>query len=357
MKQLLVIACVMIAATTFSSCNSKKTGMENAESVPPPSSESGLNFAEGFATAGRLYPDKLRDIPGGIIAANYPNPCFAVYEDSLYFWKHNTSVQAAEDLQLVEYGAFVFTKKGWYLRVKMTTAEFAEHYHCKDGIIKKGMVYTDSASWRRDKKLIGGDALWYYLARDKSGRLVKGTAPIETEGKLQEDPARALTVVSSVLTWTGYGEIGNYKLSGTVPAEKIDIESFADSIRSVHISIDIADLKSDNKQLEEHLRGEDFFDVKKYPGAGFVSEKIEYAGAAAVRITGILTIKDVSKTVQFEASISKEKVGQKINGTISIDRTIFGIRYNSKSFFSGLGDQAIKDKFDLTFVVMCSDFN
>ena len=43
---------------------------------------------------------------------------------------------------------------------------------------------------------------------------------------------------------------------------------------------------------------------------------------------------------------------RRYSGKITIDRTIFGVQYGSKSFFDNLGDQAIKNEFDLNFVLM-----
>ena len=89
----------------------------------------------------------------------------------MYIGKHNTTIQTKEDLQIVEYGSFVCTGKRWYLRTTMLAKDFENYYNCKDGLLKKGLVYTDNLSWRRDKTISGGDAMWYYIAKDKYGRL------------------------------------------------------------------------------------------------------------------------------------------------------------------------------------------
>lgn len=64
---------------------------------------------------GRLLPKKLRQIPFGIVAGHFPNPCYAEFENGKYVWKHNTTVTTNKDLQIEEYGSFVYTKFGWYL--------------------------------------------------------------------------------------------------------------------------------------------------------------------------------------------------------------------------------------------------
>ncbi len=351
MKQIIsILAASVVLISVFFACTSKnnrdKDQQEQSSNKLPIETS---DFDGGFTSAGRLFPEKLRDIPVGITVAHFPNPTYAVLEDSMYIWKHNTSVQASEDLQLVEYGSFVYTKKGWYLRVTMTAEEFATTYNCKNGLLKKGIIYRDNESWRREKKLTSGDAMWYYIAKDKFGKLVKGTGPIETEGKLKSTTRHIATVSSSSLTWTGYGEIGDYSLSGTVPVKNIEIAIDSSILSNVDITINLAGLTSENDQLATHLKDKDFFDVTKYPTARFISEKINYNNLGEATITGNLTVKGKTEKISFPLAIKNQGSGQLLSGKISIDRTVFGIKYNSKSFFSNLGDQAIKNNFDLKF--------
>jgi polyisoprenoid-binding protein YceI len=313
-----------------------------------------LNFEGGARSANRLFPDKLRDLPNEITAAHYPNPCYATYEDSMYIWKHNITIQAKEDLQIVDYGSFVYTDKGWYLRVSMTAADFETSYNCKGGLLKKGITYTDNASWRRDNQLRGGDAMWYFIAKDKNGRLVKGTAPIETEGKLINSTVKTVSVLQSNISWTGYGEIGNYSLTGSIKLKNATINTSSDSLKNAAVVFDMTSITHEEKNLEEHLKGEDFFEVSKYTTAAFEAQKIVYTNDSTATATGILTIKGISKPISIALKINKGKNQQTIKGKISVDRTVFGIKYNSKSFFGDLGDKAIKNNFDLTFDIIIS---
>lgn len=312
------------------------------------------DFAGGAKATNRLLPDKLRNLPNEITATHYPNPCYATYEDSMYIWKHNTTIQAKEDLQIVEYGSFVYTDKGWYLRVTMSAADFEASYNCKGGLLKKGITYTDNASWRRDKQLTGGDAMWYYIAKDKNGRLVKGMAPIETEGKLITGTAKAVSILSSDISWTGYGEIGNYSLTGSIKLKNANISTNSDSLKTAAVVFDMTTISHEEKNLEEHLKGEDFFEVSKYATAAFETQKITYTNESTATANGILTIKGISKPISIALQITKAKNQQIIKGKISVNRTVFGIKYNSKSFFGNLGDKAIKNNFDLAFEIIVS---
>jgi polyisoprenoid-binding protein YceI len=113
------------------------------------------------------------------------------------------------------------------------------------------------------------------------------------------------------------------------------------------MTLDMTTIRHENGQLQTHLRDEAFFDATRFPTATFVLRTL--TGTTA---TGQLTLKGVTKPVSFPVLVSQEGDGLRIKGRAVIDRTQFGIRYNSNSFFSGLGDQAIKNEFALTFDVV-----
>ncbi|MFN8331607.1 MAG: YceI family protein [Saprospiraceae bacterium] len=60
-------------------------------------------------------------------------------------------------------------------------------------------------------------------------------------------------------------------------------------------------------------------------------------------MTGDLTIKGISQSVSFDAMFEMDHA----TANIMIDRTKFGIKYGSGTFFQNLGDKAINDVFDL----------
>lgn len=74
---------------------------------------------------------------------------------------------------------------------------------------------------------------------------------------------------------------------------------------SVNVTIDMASIDSNHAERDKHLRGSDFFDVKKYPTATFVSKSFTPQGDDAGVLLGTLTLKGISKDV----SINVERVG------------------------------------------------
>ncbi len=128
-------------------------------------------------------------------------------------------------------------------------------------------------------------------------------------------------------------------------------------------TINVFDLEGDKKKdLEEHLKGTgkdggaDFFNVTKFPTATF--EIIEVAGSSAEKnsnstVSGNLTMLGVTKLISFAANISysPEQITISTN-PFTINRTDWGIKYGSKSFFQDLKDNFIEDNITLQMSIL-----
>ena len=66
-----------------------------------------------------------------------------------------------------------------------------------------------------------------------------------------------------------------------------------------------------------------------------------------MEILGALTIKGITKEILIHSYIDFDKNTSK--GELILDRTMWGIKYGSSSFFDDLGDRAIYDDFILNF--------
>ena len=156
-----------------------------------------------------------------------------------------------------------------------------------------------------------------------------------------------LDIHKSQLKWTGKAAFSSYSLSGTLKAKSGNITISNNQITATTIIIDMKSLSSEMKDLTKHLRGKDFFEVKKYPKATFeLSEPIDLNDKNPKAI-GQLTIKNQTKDYSFPLMISQEEISYQVKGTITINRTEFGIYYNSPNYFEGLKQQAIADQFEL----------
>jgi polyisoprenoid-binding protein YceI len=163
-------------------------------------------------------------------------------------------------------------------------------------------------------------------------------------------PRYTVLPAASRLSWTGHAEVGSYAPAGTVALRSGWFAYDGRRLRGGSFMVDLTALHHDNAQLREHLRGADFFDVARFPTAEL---RLLPAGPGEAR--GQLTIKGVTRPVTFPVRLSPLPDGRlRVQGTATLDRTRFGIRYNSTSFFAGLGDQAIRNDFQLTFDVLAA---
>lgn len=147
---------------------------------------SSVNAQSGWTNKSRLMPDKLRELPVGILMSHDPNPCYPELIGDTYYWKHHTMATATnKQLTVIECGSFIwYDASGWHANMNYPPEEFAKAFNCPHAIMKAGKTYTYQKNWRYGNKPYGGDALWYIIAKDKDGKLYKGTALIETEDKV-----------------------------------------------------------------------------------------------------------------------------------------------------------------------------
>jgi polyisoprenoid-binding protein YceI len=122
---------------------------------------------------------------------------------------------------------------------------------------------------------------------------------------------------------------GRFKeASATVKLDDADLTKSEVSVTINAGSVDTGDAKRD-----EHLRGADFFDAKKFPTLSFKSTKISKAGKGYT-LTGNLTIRDVTKPVTLDATVSapvKTQWGNQARAatlTGKVKRGDFGLKWN-----------------------------
>ena len=119
------------------------------------------------------------------------------------------------------------------------------------------------------------------------------------------------------------------KFTGNV---ELDESDFARS--TVEATIDASSLDTGTAQRDEHLRSADFFDVEHFPQIRFRSTRIEKVGGDRYRLTGDLTIRDVTRPIALDAEYGgrgkdpwgNERVGFTAKGTF--DRKDFGLKWN-----------------------------
>lgn len=69
---------------------------------------------------------------------------------------------------------------------------------------------------------------------------------------------------------------------------------------SAQISIDVNSVDSGSSTFDEHLRGSDFFNAKKFPNISFTSNNFHFADGVPSEVMGDLTIKGITKPVTLK---------------------------------------------------------
>lgn len=105
-------------------------------------------------------------------------------------------------------------------------------------------------------------------------------------------------------------------------------------------------------RLSEHLRSDDFFGAAKYPEAKFIINSVSHEAGDTYMLTGDLTIKETTQSITFPVEVVTTGGKVTIEGTATIDRTIYDVRFGSDKFFQDLGDNVINDEFSLAFKVV-----
>jgi polyisoprenoid-binding protein YceI len=164
---------------------------------------------------------------------------------------------------------------------------------------------------------------------------------VSAQNKLTADTTK------TQLSWLGEKVLGQH--TGTIHLQSGWLNWQDNKIMSGEFNIDMASLKETdrNQKLEGHLKSDDFFGVAKYPTAKLVITGSTPFEKGTGVVNGTLTIKGVTKPVEFKAAMQKKDDGVWFFTNIVIDRTKYNIRYGSGSFFDNLGDKTIYDEFKL----------
>lgn len=193
---------------------------------------------------------------------------------------------------------------------------------------------------------------------EKTSKTEQTVTESELSGTKTIDP------IQSTIIWKGHKVMGSHTGSIQLKSGQLAFENGA--LTSGNFVVDMSSIRAtelmqedddeeehehnddggpehdDRDDLSDHLKNEDFFAVSSYPEASLVIKSSQNRDKL-YHITGDITIKGITKEVTFDARLNDNV----FESNISINRTDFGIKYGSGSFFDNLGDRVIKDHFDL----------
>ncbi|KOX17506.1 MULTISPECIES: YceI family protein [unclassified Streptomyces] len=134
---------------------------------------------------------------------------------------------------------------------------------------------------------------------------------------------------------------GALRLDGTDPGAS-----------TASIDVKIASVDTGIADRDGHLRSGDFFDAERFPLMSFRSTRAEQLGGDTYRITGDLTIKDVTRPLSIDLEFNgtatdvygNERVG--FEGSAEILRSEWGLTWNAALETGGV---MVSDKVRLNF--------
>lgn len=171
-----------------------------------------------------------------------------------------------------------------------------------------------------------------------------------------------VSVDDTKISWEGQKSVkalGGHH--GSLKAKSGSLQVDGEKLVGGEIVIDMKSLKNEdltdegmNKKLVGHLNSDDFFSIEKHPTATLKITKVEHVKEDNYKIFGDLTIKGIKKPLEqpIEAKVHSGKDMVHSTGTMNVNRTLYGIKYNSLKFFSAIGDKAIADNFTVTFDIL-----
>lgn len=166
----------------------------------------------------------------------------------------------------------------------------------------------------------------------------------EQSAQLNVNGHYELNIEQSALSWSA-GKIVGDDYTGKVPLSSGYLVAENGNFNEGEFVINVAEMThdEDKQAVIDHLKGEDFFNVAKYPTSQFKIISVNPA-KGGYQITGDLTIMDQTQPIEFVAQLEGVEEGIKATAEFAIDRTRWGIKYGSANFFDNLGDKAIKNE-------------
>lgn len=155
----------------------------------------------------------------------------------------------------------------------------------------------------------------------------------------------------SMVEWKAYKMGGRHY--GTVNIKEGSVELSDGVLTGGQFTMDmtsilVTDITGGGKtSLEEHLKSDHFFNIEEFNTADLKITAVDFKGNGRYEIVADITIKEITQTVNFEATGYSQKGKFSAAATIKLDRSKFNVRYGSSSFFDNLGDKVIYDDFDI----------
>lgn len=156
---------------------------------------------------------------------------------------------------------------------------------------------------------------------------------------------------ASSISWTAKKVTGQH--TGSIMIKEGSLQVKKGALIGGHVTIDMTSIKNADMsgqyagKLEDHLKADEFFSVAKFPVANLIILESKAKGDNQYHVKANITIKGITQPIEFDTTFKPEGNKYKADANITIDRTLFDVRYGSGKFYENLGDKTIYDNFDL----------
>ncbi|MGW2364285.1 YceI family protein [Streptomyces sp. NPDC001667] len=187
---------------------------------------------------------------------------------------------------------------------------------------------------------------------DASGTSATATLAVDPAlaaltGEYTVDPTH-----SSIGFTVRHAMVTNVKGSFTEHEGTLRLDGSDPSRSTASLDVRIESVDTGMKDRDAHLRGADFFEAERFPLMTFRSTTAQQLGGDRYRITGDLTIKDVTRPLSIDLEFNgsatdvygNERVG--FEGSAEILRSDWGLTWNAALETGGV---MVSDKVKLTF--------
>ncbi|MFF3750848.1 YceI family protein [Streptomyces sp. NPDC002018] len=180
-----------------------------------------------------------------------------------------------------------------------------------------------------------------------TGTAVADPALAALTGAYTIDPAH-----STISFTVRHAMVTNVRGSFTEHEGTLNLDGSNPAASTALIDVSIASVDTGMPDRDGHLRSADFFDAETFPKMSFRSTSAEQIDAETYRVTGDLTIKDVTRPLtidlEFHGSATdvygNERVG--FEGSATILRSEWGLTWNAALETGGV---MVSDKVKLNF--------
>lgn len=138
-------------------------------------------------------------------------------------------------------------------------------------------------------------------------------------------------------------------VTGSFKTFDATLESNADDFSDAKINFeaDIDSIDTNSAQRDGHLKSDDFFNAEQFPKLTFTSTGITKEGDDEYKLTGDLTIRDITKSITLDVTYNgtvvdpwgQTKAGFELTG--KINRKEFGLKWHAATETGGIvaGDE------------------